>query len=157
MNIQNIKKAIAIMERAQGKVSMLQWQSSPQGGQRLGIYEAELHACGNVACFAGWIAVSPEFQADGGGANPFCGFPVFQTERGFFVEEEAIEKWLDIPYEFAESLVHGNREESRSSSTDFCNFYGKPWRDVNNTDVIEKLKTLLESEDPSQVIDGDKK
>lgn len=39
--------------------------------------EVMLHSCGSAACFAGWVAISPEFQENGGRASTADGCPIF--------------------------------------------------------------------------------
>lgn len=63
MRLDRLEQAIAVMQRA-GKVDMRAWQDFATR-QDIRHTEKELHACGNSACFAGWLAVSPEFQAAG--------------------------------------------------------------------------------------------
>lgn len=85
MNLERLDQAIAVMKRA-GKVIMSDWQTGEIRGT-----EAELHECGTAACFAGWLAVSPEFQAAGGDVG-FGGNPLFGPLGGF----RAITEWLEI-------------------------------------------------------------
>src|SRR5690606_6645405 len=105
MNKENIEKAIAIMKRA-GKVDMLCWQDNPN------TIKEEINMCGTSACFAGWVAVSPEFKASGGDVDEFSGTPMlyrYNNLVGSGVSAMAI--WLGISNELADSLVLGNTEE----------------------------------------------
>lgn len=85
MNKERLEQAIAVMKRA-GKVVMSDWQTG-----EVRETEAELHECGTAACFAGWLAVSPEFQAAGGKVG-MGGNPLFSFVGGF----RAITEWLEI-------------------------------------------------------------
>ena len=63
----------------------------------------EKHLCGTPCCFAGYIAVSPEFQADGGEAG-MCGAP----ELGNIYDEHAIREWLGCSTVHAEAVCSNN-------------------------------------------------
>lgn len=130
MNIKRMKKAIAVMTRAaeHDSIDMEYYQSHPLGIPFRIVYnEAELHLYGNKACFAGHIAVSPEFQEDGGGAN-HDGCPMFNS----YQYASAISEWLDIDHGIAADLVYTG------------NIYQKPWKEVNGLDVVKVLQELLE-------------
>ena len=89
MNIERLNQAISIMKRA-GTLDMTNWQE--ETFIRCATTEATLHTCGNSACFAGWVAVSPEFQEAGGEVHPDYGFPIFGKLSG----ASAICAWLDV-------------------------------------------------------------
>lgn len=101
INLERLEQAIAVMKRA-GEVNMNFWQ-------RGGVSETEddLHSCGNSACFAGWLAVSPEFREAGGGLHRSSGAPLFGAFFGF----RAVIAWLeaedDLSKEVLELLVTG--------------------------------------------------
>ena len=59
MNIERLNYAIEIMRQAQN-LDMTSWQSGDEG-EALDSIE-ELHRCGNTACFAGYLAISPEWD-----------------------------------------------------------------------------------------------
>ena len=99
MNLTNVNKAIAVMERVKARgddLDMCVWQQRrrPANGnsRMLKTAEEELHTCGTSACFAGWVAVSPEFKEDGGYAHPLDGAP----RIGVADDQYAIAKWLGI-------------------------------------------------------------
>lgn len=143
MNIENVKKAIAIMERAKVRdsVYMCQWQTANEfAGYAIAVNEDDLHACGNRACFAGHIAVSKEFQNDGGECKK--GLPYFSDLNG----AGAIALWLDIHPTIAESFVYGGVIVQVKTGEEFSYFYDKLWRGVNAQDVIDKLNLLLAGE-----------
>ncbi|MNY11691.1 hypothetical protein D3C86_1447330 [compost metagenome] len=115
---------------------------------------ASNHVCGNSACFAGWIALSPEFRADGGtvastGAPYFNGLLPIHCYSGW----EAISKWLglesDAGRRFVKNLVLGDCEcrDDLDHYVDYSNFYNKPWADVDKEDVLMKLRILREHVD----------
>lgn len=128
MNRENIQKAIAIMKRAKH----LDMRSYQNGG-KTATTEEELHACGKTACFAGYIAISQEFQVDGGKVHIDYGYPILHGKE----QEDAIAEWLGIPKDIAERLVFGGTNGSYSM------FYKKFWDSVTAQDVIEKLEELL--------------
>lgn len=139
MNVQRIKTAIAIMQRAAARDSVYMpcYQSGADGmpdSAQEARTEAEFHTCGNKACFAGHVAISPEFQADGGECNA-SGLPIFNGYSGAC----AISEWLGIPNRVADSLVLGDVGYDEESSK----YYHKSFYEVNAHDVIDKLEQLL--------------
>lgn len=103
INLERLNQAIAIMGRA-GKVRMGTWQGV--NALECATGEDELHQCGNSACFAGWVAVSPEFQAVGGRVG-ISGWPCFDGVIG----SNAINRWLKtrgFKAEVIELLVLGS-------------------------------------------------
>lgn len=137
MNVENIKKAIEIMERAavRGSFSMTSWQTPSTNGI-IAKTEAELHRLGNKASFAGHVAVSPEFQADGGSVG-YRGRPRMDG----YDSEEAVAHWLGISRLQAMRLVYGYLDVCEDWR--FSQFYNKPWAEVTTEDVIVKLNDLL--------------
>ena len=145
MNRENTEHAIAIMERARGKVQMTDWQTTSEfdSNPRYVTSEAELHQCGNTACFAGWVALSHEFR-EWGGSSTGGGVPriVCTDDSG----ADAIKRWLDISEDLAESLVFGDTQLCSDTLIVYSLFYDKPWDRVEADDVIEKLKLILSGE-----------
>lgn len=88
MNIERLNQAIAVMRRA-GTLDMTNWQE--ETFTECATTEETLHTCGNSACFAGWVAVSPEFQEAGGEVHPDYGFPIFGKLSG----ASAVCEWLE--------------------------------------------------------------
>lgn len=133
MNRERIETAIRIMERVRvHELDMIAYQSPPKNSPPSMVWartEQEMHACGNTACFAGWIAVSPEFWEDGGYVSEYSGAPVFRGCVGY----QAIAEWLELPEETAESLVHGSGD-----------MYPVPFAEVEPRHVIVALKALLQ-------------
>lgn len=86
MNIERLNQAINIMKRA-GKVDMTDWQSG-----EIVETESEIHSCGTAACFAGWVAVSPEFKEAGGVTHPVSGAPILNIFSGYL----AVVDWLGV-------------------------------------------------------------
>ena len=102
MNIKNINSAIAIMSRhmeADHILDMATWQSFPTKRPALAILKEE-HLCGTPCCVAGYIAVSPEFQADGGGCRKYSGSPELNDHN----DSDAIREWLGCSNMQAEAL-----------------------------------------------------
>lgn len=58
MNLERLNYAIEIMRQAHN-LDMTSWQD----GEVAGSIE-ELHDCGNTACFAGYLAISPEWDGE---------------------------------------------------------------------------------------------
>lgn len=151
-----LDKAIAIMRRAQN-LNMTYWQRlnynphypRPNLGTdlpRVVSTEEELHACGNTACFAGYVAISPEFKADGGRVG-VVGEPVLKDIESKYIwirVSKVIAQWLGITEKEADNLVQGDTfiGGNEKRPTLVCRFYGKEWSKVTPQDVIEKLEIL---------------
>ena len=133
MNRERIQSAIAMMKRVTHRYfDMTNWQNELYGHiKQIAQTESELHGCGNTACFAGHLALSPEFQ-DAGGLVSKIGAPIFNGVR--FVE--AVAEYFDIPYELAGDLTLPDRD-----------FYPVRFEDVKPEHVIEKLEMILRSPD----------
>lgn len=100
MNGENIQHAINIMTRAKDAEKVLEmsyWQKP--GFYPLTLKEEE-HTCGTPCCFAGYIALSPEFQAAGGEVNKINGAPIYDEH----FDSEAIHAWLEITLTQAAAL-----------------------------------------------------
>ena len=130
MNRERIQSAIAMMKRVTNRYfDMTNWQNELYGHiKQIAQTESELHTCGNTACFAGHLALSPEFQ-DAGGLVSKIGAPIFNGVR--FVE--AVAEYFDIPYELAGDLTLPDRD-----------FYPVRFEDVKPEHVIEKLEMILD-------------
>jgi hypothetical protein len=120
--MKNIEKAIAIMKRA-GEVDMDVWQAGVRSST-----EVYAHLCGTVCCLGGWIALSPEFQADGGTVGEY-GEPVLDGCTG----ERAIRNWMGLRLKVAYALcmIEGYSVYDSEEPT--------------KEDVIKALETLLET------------
>ena len=148
MNEDNVRKAIAVMQRALGRVSMMEFQTVHKQfkyAEFIAKTEAELHTCGSKACFAGHLGISPEWIADGGGIDD-CGVPENDNHYG----ASSIAQWLGVEYNTASALIMGRRsayhERTQRLADEHCRFYGKRWGDVDADDVIAKLKMILSGE-----------
>jgi len=130
MNRERIQAAIAMMKRAIPRYfNMSNWQNERPGHiMQIAQTESELHGCGNTACFAGHLALSPEFKKAGGLAYG-TGAPKFNNFSGSF----AVAEYFDIPYEMARDLTLPRR-----------NFYPVDFEDVKPEHVIEKLEMILD-------------
>ena len=130
MNCERIQAAIAMMKDVTHRhFNMTNWQNKGNSYvPRIAQTESELHACGNTACFAGHLALSPEFQKAGGSVSKI-GAPVFNGVR----YAEAVAEYFDIPHELAGDLTLPNRD-----------FYPVRFEDVKPEHVIEKLEMILD-------------
>lgn len=129
MNKTNMQHAINIMKRAEAnkrRLDMIAWQQTTQLPVK-----KEKHICNTPCCFAGFIAISPEFQAAGGDVGE-SGQPLFKGED----ENEAIATWLNITDCHAEALCYMG---------DFEMAYDDLMNDeVQFSHVIHALEYLLE-------------
>lgn len=122
MNRENIKYCIELMKRAD-KFSMRTYQT----GYPISTSLDELHRRGQSACFAGYVAVSDKFKADGGFVKR-RGVPCINEKEG----AAAIAEWLDIPFKLADRLIY-----NRGS------YYPISFEDVKPEHVIEKMEEIL--------------
>ena len=102
MNKVNVQHTINIMTRVKDRddtLDMSCWQR-PSKHTVHHEKEMELHWGGSAADLAGWVAVSPEFIADGGYAYN-RGKPVLKTAVG----AKAIAHWLNITEKHARLLT----------------------------------------------------
>lgn len=144
MNLENLNKAIAVMERVRDRgdaFNLRNWQGryakdwSNFDPVRT---EEELHTCGTPACFAGWLAVSPEWAASGGTIGT-----VGEPEINHLDEDDAIAFWLRIDEHEAGSLC----------GVTFPHLtYGKTSSEVTVDDVLTALYRLRDT--GSVFIDG---
>ena len=128
MNRERVKIAIKILKRNKAighPFNMERWQMVDGNASTT---EEQLHKCGTAACFAGLVAVSPEFQAEKGSADVDLGYPIFQDHFGV----SAIEKWLDIRQTIAEHLC----------GFEFANSF-EPNTSLTENDIIQRLEYLL--------------
>ncbi len=170
---EGVRKAIAVMNRAvkaNGNFCMLNWQlpksdflpiKKARNHKRRVEFrygfgtldykrsETELHQCGSAACFAGYVAISPEFLEDGGytglGGSPNIMSPATAEFPGGekYAGERAIAWWMGLSEQAAESLC-----AVESACTDgpmglYSPFYGKRVIEVTSEDVLVKLRLLL--------------
>jgi len=103
LNIQHLDEAIEIMRRTpiQG-FDMEEWRQEDAMGIRdmseePPESEQDAHQCGMVACFGGWLALSPEFQRDGGKQWESSGAPIIHGPDGErHLGSEAVAYWLGV-------------------------------------------------------------
>jgi hypothetical protein len=141
--MRNLQTTINILERAKknnGLFDIHYFQYSPTIEDHYVKTERELHSCGNSACVAGYIAVSPEFKKIGGqvGVN---GTPVMKNDK-----DKHFQCINPIFFWFGSVL-----EEEQFFIDSLCGFrYNKEfWGGVSNKDVtidmaIDKLKEGIE-------------
>ena len=130
-NLKRVRQCIRMMQNAKN-LNMLAWQRAP--GANRDSNEAKdtrtLHKCGNTACFAGYLAISPAFKAVGGrqtrGGSP---------ELGYAHGPSAVAEYLGISESLALDLVYCGRE-----------FYPVSVKEVKPEHVIAKLKLILSGE-----------
>ena len=135
MNKSNVQKAINIMQRVIDRgdaFDMRGWQFTSPSERR--VAEVDLHTCGQAACFGGWVAVSPEFQKDGGRVSNISGAPLYK-ERD---RQYAIAEWLEVSTREAESLC-GLEVDKRND------LYQVKLYEITPDMVIHALFRLLET------------
>ena len=153
MNREHIQHAIDLMKaaKAAGTLDMTRWQDDEDDtlidliGKNFAETVEEFHACGNTACLAGHIALSPVFQAIGGKVNQRDGSPLLKTvdKDGsplLKTEERAVALFFDISVELANKLC------LPPFLTDEDPFYPVEFEDVQPHHVIDKLQQILDGE-----------
>lgn len=142
MNRDNIQTTIAILQRAK-KFDITSYQrpdniddmyDDPEW--RFATTEEELHACGNSACIAGYVAVSPEWRALGGVSSN--GGPVTDTAFGV----AAMMEYWGLNEATVEAIVAG------AEFTYFVGCYnleGMPaqWKNMTRLQAISLFEQLL--------------
>jgi len=146
MNIQNIKIAIDVMERVEKErrpFDMTRWQQGHYDSAAMyRKYAAHEHECKMAACFGGWLALSPEWQSQGGHVM-YTGAPYYRGEMG----ADAIAAFLEVSEETAVGLA-GLRDVDESGYMSITMrilgpYYGKSIHEITVTDVLAKLRDLL--------------
>lgn len=127
MNEERIHQCIAMMKGAKN-LNMCYFQQ----GERIAKSTRQLHACGNTACFAGYLAIAPFFKAAGGDQLPNSGIPLFNNRSGVC----AVAEFLDISSDLADKLVFGNN----------LFYYPVDFEHVKPEHVIAKLQMILDGE-----------
>ena len=133
-----IQSSINIMQRVidnDAILNQLSWQCFDYLHEVAFHTEKSLLECGTVACFGGWVAVSPEFQRDGGTVDT-DGAPIY---KGQF-DASAIAQWLGIPIETSRKIC------CIGTHYDVCiEYYNvKHKDDITPQMVIDKLRELLD-------------
>lgn len=146
MNRTNIQATIDILKQAQ-KFDIQTFQSGEGGAKTV----EELHACGNAACIAGYVGLSPHFQAVGG-VLAYSDEPMFddltsaelRAGDGDATVASMVRYW-GLPCEDVQAIVFGWR------FTDFCyrwRISGMPvrWRKMTKEQAISLFEQLLAQE-----------
>lgn len=162
MNTERIKYAISIMEQAQN-LNMRIWQNRTDWDSDYATTIEDLHTCGNTACFAGYIAISPLFQEVGGVVVEVTGTPKLNGMAG----EDALLEFFEAPFwmkPFFDALVYGELgtlefgepvEDQEEATFQFqerlvnqINVITQfiAWNDWKPEHVIEVLQALLKGE-----------
>lgn len=92
-----------------------------------------INTCGTTACFAGWLALSPEWKRAGGRITRETKVPEFNGNYGY----DAASVFLEIPYIDAQFLCMPYHAKA-------C--YGKNVKAVTAFDVAEKLIEMVKAE-----------
>lgn len=142
MNIENVNKAIAVMERVKARgdeIFMRDWIS---GFVATSPREEDLHNCGTAACFAGWLASSKEWIDDGGYAGP-SGCPKMQNSAGV----RAVAEWLEMDKIECYDLCCTTGMSPKASPFVYPEADGK----VGNIDVDQVLAVLYRLRDTGTI------
>jgi len=136
INKDNVQMAINIMIRAKvhgQKLDMREWQKiSPN--HIIKITESSVYNFFIPCCMAGFIAVSPEFQACGGEVG-LWGHPVLNGCG------EALSEWFNIDQVEAEALACADNLDDEK----IPEYSGKKLEDITFNDVISVLERLRDT------------
>lgn len=141
MNIERLNYAIEIMRQAKN-LDMTRWQS----GERVNSIE-ELHTCGNTACFAGYLAISPEWDGE---VSP-SGQPYYppRGERLFeLYGSRAIQEFLGIETEthkeVIRTVVNGVTEDYGYNPSSENDLWDLTERSQNEFEIASRVGVLVE-------------
>jgi hypothetical protein len=153
MNREHIQHAIELMKAAEaaGTLDMNIWQDDEDDtvydliGKDYAETVEELHACGNTACLAGHIALSPVFQAIGGKVDQRDGSPIVETvdkdgDTVHKAKERAVALFFGIRVELAHKLC------LPPFLTGVDPFYPVEFEDVQPHHVIDELQNILDEQ-----------
>lgn len=135
-NIERINKCIELMRRAKN-LDMRYWQdepSCPVDHGKMSKSVRSLHACGNTACFGGYLAISKFFRDDGGKAQS-DGSP----EWGFYYGSTAVAKYLEISVDLAARITVNKRDF-------WVDNFDIPFAEVKPEHVIKVLQMIKKGE-----------
>ena len=140
MNLANIQATIDVLKTAQN-FYVGDFQVKKNGGDYVTTVE-ELHRCGNSACIAGSVAVSPAFHAWGGVCSK-SDVPSISNLTGFDGAEEAMERYWGMDKEDVSAIIYG---ESWSGFVATYGLKGLPqdWYDMTKEQAISLFEQLLE-------------
>lgn len=134
MNTENIRRAISMMERVRDQhlgFSMQNFFADRNGTPIVGPLrtgeDAQFHACGNTACFAGYAAIAPELRDCL--PRPSLGAGITGTLREKF----------GLSGTAVSLMCHNFTPQSWRNHI----LYQKPWADITPDDVIGVLSRLL--------------
>lgn len=138
MNKEHVKIAINVMTRVRDRgdeLNMTHWQC--HYGTPMMHTEDDANRCGTACCFAGWLAISSEFEAKGGTVLT-GGRPSYDGFSG----ELAISKFLGISVRLAERLT------AMTEDVDITHrFYQvRDIRSITPQHVIDRLELILKGE-----------
>lgn len=159
MNIENLNKVIAIVQRSSDRdaVYMPNIQSRSSWGMIMGHDlpkdEAEFYARGNKAALLGLVALSPEWKAEGGEMDftgrP-CKRPTINGVKRFHSAQSCMEDWLELQTTTVAGIFIGYDErfvDDRLKVDWYTVIYKKKWNEIRTADllrVLNELKTIGE-------------
>lgn len=148
MNKERLQQLINVMQRVADRgdaIDLVTWQDPIARTKHT---EEEAHECGTVCCVAGWLALSPEFQAAGGRvAGEGC--PAFGTEGGFERAQygtAAVQKFLETSTPLAR-VICGVHADGGGVTAEFYTGETHPTQStqVDAKLVVARLTALLHS------------
>lgn len=143
MNIENIR-AIRNAIAAVGRLDMKTFQGRTSNGfyaKKL----ADMHTCGNTACIAGYMALTPEFQAGSCMVVSGLGIPGTTDNAG---SADAMARFCDIRYDLAYAIINGYDMEDTILPADqitqrLGTFLKTPWHNWKSSHAIKLLDSLI--------------
>ncbi len=136
MNKDNIQITINILKRAQN-FNIRSFQDH-EGFTAVGT-EEELHRCGNTACIAGYIAISPEWHSLGGTADD-DGCPIkdgpYKNPTGLMSE------FWDVSADVAYAIIYGDYWYLFTKMNNFENL-PTAWSQLTKDTAISLFEQML--------------
>lgn len=151
MNRENIQYTIDLLKQAQS-FNIHTFQS--YGNGTVATSTEELHACGNTACIAGYVALSPRWK-ELGGQQTISGAP--RPAVGYLIPEElddaygdivvaGMAKFWGVSANTADAIVYGQEYDWLA---DHLGLHPKGWGDLEPADAVYLFEQLLIRGEPT--------
>lgn len=141
MNRENIQATIDILQRAQNFCV-----TSFQGdGYLLVKTEEELHACGNTACIAGYVALSSAWRNFGGTVDSIGGSPFIETPTADLYGSDAMAHFWGIDNGTAASIVYGDFWPDFVLNNDLGRVAPRYWGEMTKEQAVAMFEHFLKA------------
>ena len=149
MRIDRINQYIADLEEVskQDLIDMQGWQSTVDAEIPAPISRSvwELHQCGNRACAAGFLALTPAFAEAGGEFSDEDGEPVLGTAGG----SQAFARYFALSPFLAKTICYGSGGSADANFRLYSEMFrlvGKGWSQWDANDLIKIMRAVAQGE-----------